>query len=212
MAVNGRDLERSSEDPRLSRTPLAHHRHGQHAAEPVTRSGGRRAVGVVAVEQRNDVPRHGSSGLRGRRGHRPRSPAPAAPSPEGIRAVPSCRSWSSRAACRRRSAQTRLPSARHSSHGALGEGVEPGCTSVGEPLITFSTSAVAVCVSSAFWVSLISRAFSIAITAWSAKVRSRSIWCSAILPGSGGSPISRRSVTPLEQRGPDEGGAVSVRR
>ena len=45
-----------------------------------------------------------------------------------------------------------------------------GCTSVGELAITFRISAVAVCRSSASWVSLNSRTFSIAITAWSAKV------------------------------------------
>ena len=45
-----------------------------------------------------------------------------------------------------------------------------GCTSVGESLITRSTSAVAVWRSSACCVSLNSRAFWIAITAWSAKV------------------------------------------
>ena len=50
-----------------------------------------------------------------------------------------------------------------------------GCTSDGELAITFRMSAVAVCRSSASWVSLNSRAFSIAITAWSAKVCSRSM-------------------------------------
>ena len=45
-----------------------------------------------------------------------------------------------------------------------------GCTSVGELLITSRISAVAVCRSSASLVSLNSRTFSIAITAWSAKV------------------------------------------
>ena len=45
-----------------------------------------------------------------------------------------------------------------------------GCTSDGELAITLRMSAVAVCRSSASCVSLNSRAFSIAITAWSAKV------------------------------------------
>ncbi len=49
-----------------------------------------------------------------------------------------------------------------------------GCVSVTEPLITRSTSAVAVCRSSASLVSLNRRTFSIAITAWSAKVLSSS--------------------------------------
>ena len=47
-----------------------------------------------------------------------------------------------------------------------------GCTSDGELAMTFRMSAVAVCRSSASLVSLNSRAFSMAITAWSAKVRS----------------------------------------
>ncbi len=45
-----------------------------------------------------------------------------------------------------------------------------GCTSDGELAITFRMSAVAVCRSSASLVSLNSRVFSMAITAWSAKV------------------------------------------
>ena len=45
-----------------------------------------------------------------------------------------------------------------------------GCTSVGELLMTLRISAVAVCRSSASLVSLNRRTFSIAITAWSAKV------------------------------------------
>ena len=47
-----------------------------------------------------------------------------------------------------------------------------GCTSVGDSLMTRSTSAVAVWRSSASFVSLNSRAFWIAMTAWSAKVLS----------------------------------------
>ena len=50
-----------------------------------------------------------------------------------------------------------------------------GWTSVGDSLITFSMSVVAVCRSSASLVSLNSRTFSIAITAWPAKVFSKSI-------------------------------------
>ena len=45
-----------------------------------------------------------------------------------------------------------------------------GCGSAIEPLMTSSTSAVAVCRSRASCVSLNRRTFSIAITAWSAKV------------------------------------------
>ena len=50
-----------------------------------------------------------------------------------------------------------------------------GCTSDGELAMTFRMSAVAVCRSSASLVSLNSRAFSIAMTAWSAKVVTSSI-------------------------------------
>ena len=59
-----------------------------------------------------------------------------------------------------------------------------GCVSATEPLITCSTSAVAVCCSSASVVSLSRRTFSIAITAWSAKVCSRSDWRAGVTPGS----------------------------
>ena len=52
-----------------------------------------------------------------------------------------------------------------------------GCTSVGELAITLRISAVAVCRSSASLVSLNRRTFSIAITAWSAKVCSRRLCC-----------------------------------
>jgi len=45
-----------------------------------------------------------------------------------------------------------------------------GCTSDGELAITFRISAVAVCRSSASLVSLNSRVFSMAMTAWSANV------------------------------------------
>jgi hypothetical protein len=65
-----------------------------------------------------------------------------------------------------------------------------GCTSVCERLITRRMSLVAVCVSSAVvssrllaWSSLNSRTFSMAITAWSAKVFSSSIWVREKGPG-----------------------------
>ena len=58
-----------------------------------------------------------------------------------------------------------------------------GWVSATERLITCSTSAVAVCCSSASCVSLKRRAFSIAITAWSAKVCSRCTWSGSKLPG-----------------------------
>ncbi len=66
-----------------------------------------------------------------------------------------------------------------------------GRASVAEALIMRSTSAVAVCCSSAVVSSVLrasssvnSRTFSIAMTAWSANVRSRSIWRSEKAPAS----------------------------
>src|SRR6516225_225374 len=53
-----------------------------------------------------------------------------------------------------------------------------GARSPGEELMTCKTSAVAVCCSSASRVSVNSRAFSIAMTTWSAKVETSSICCS----------------------------------
>ena len=59
-----------------------------------------------------------------------------------------------------------------------------GWTSVGDCEITCRILAVAVCCSSASLVSVNRRTFSIAITAWSAKVCSNSIWCGVNCPGS----------------------------
>ena len=58
-----------------------------------------------------------------------------------------------------------------------------GWVSVIDPLITRRISAVDVCCSSASFVSLKRRTFSIAITAWSAKVLSSSSWACEIGPG-----------------------------
>ena len=60
-----------------------------------------------------------------------------------------------------------------------------GCTSPGEEAMTLRISAVAVWRSSASLVSLSRRTFSIAITAWSAKVRISSIWRAGVWPASG---------------------------
>jgi hypothetical protein len=54
-----------------------------------------------------------------------------------------------------------------------------GCTSVGDRLITPKISAVAICCSNASFVSVNSRTFSMAMTAWSAKVWSNAI-CSRV--------------------------------
>ena len=65
--------------------------------------------------------------------------------------------------------------------------------------MTRRISAVAVCRSSASCVSLNRRTFSIAITAWSAKVCSSSIWCAAEAPGlapGDGEHADRRAVAP----------------
>ena len=59
-----------------------------------------------------------------------------------------------------------------------------GCTSPGELEMTRRISLIAVCCSSDSLVSLNRRTFSIAITAWSAKVRSSAICLSVSGPGS----------------------------
>jgi hypothetical protein len=68
-----------------------------------------------------------------------------------------------------------------------------GWTSVGELAMTFRISAVAVCRSSASFVSLKSRTFSIAITAWSAKVLTSSICLSL----NGRTSVRRMLITPI---------------
>jgi hypothetical protein len=60
-----------------------------------------------------------------------------------------------------------------------------GCGFSIDSLMTWSTSAAAVCRSSVSRVSLNRRTFSIAITAWSAKSWSRSICRCGVSPGSG---------------------------
>ena len=83
-----------------------------------------------------------------------------------------------------------------------------GCRSLGEREMTLSTSAVAVCCSSACCSSRVractssnSRAFSIAITAWSAKVVTSSI-CLSVNGRTGGAPgRSRRSAMPSRSSG-----------
>ena len=78
-----------------------------------------------------------------------------------------------------------------------------GCTLVGEPLITRRMSAVAVWFASASCVSLNSRAFSMAITAWSANVASSAICLSVRVPGLGGrhrDDADRRTVAHQRRR------------
>ena len=74
-----------------------------------------------------------------------------------------------------------------------------GCTSVGDSLMTRSTSDVAVCRASASWVSLNRRTFSIAITAWSANERMSAIWRASKISASGRAvpiaPMTRPSRT-----------------
>ena len=65
--------------------------------------------------------------------------------------------------------------------------------SCADRLITLSTSAVAVCCSSAASVSLNRRAFSMAMTAWSAK-RSTSVICSS---ENGRGAVRHIAITPI---------------
>ncbi len=83
------------------------------------------------------------------------------------------RSWRRRAACRRRRQKMPRSVAPNSRSQLSRIFSNTGCASATELLITRSTSAVAVCCSSASLVSLNSRTFWMAITAWSAKMRQR---------------------------------------
>ncbi len=94
--------------------------------------------------------------------------------------------------------------------GVIGVGwAKPGPASKVERLMTLSTSAVAVCCCSDSRSSLSRRVFSMAMTAWSAKVFSNSSWTFDIGPGSAqptpmtpiGSP-SRSIGTPNSRRQP----------
>ena len=80
-----------------------------------------------------------------------------------------------------------------------------GCTSDGELAITFRISAVAVRCSSASCVSLNSRTFSIAMAAWSAKVRS-----SAMCLSSKGCTSVRRTRIEPSARPSRSSGTASV--
>jgi hypothetical protein len=73
-----------------------------------------------------------------------------------------------------------------------------GPRSVGELEMTRRISAVAVCCSSASFVSLNSRTFSIAMTAWSANVLSSSI---SLFENGRTSPTESRRPTPMAPMG-----------
>ena len=112
----------------------------------------------------------GSTGARARAPGRPRSAAQRQQRVVLTRRRTPARSSVIPRSCPPSTSQTRLPSAWHSSRARSATASSTGCTSVGESLMTRRTSAVAVWRSSASLVSLNSRAFWIAITAWSAKV------------------------------------------
>ena len=76
-----------------------------------------------------------------------------------------------------------------------------GCTSVGEPLMTRRMSAVAVCRASDSCVSLNRRAFSIAITAWSANVCASDISWSSKLPSAARRIAMQPIARPSRSRG-----------
>ncbi len=91
------------------------------------------------------------------------APSPSSPiSPAGVAAACTVKLWPSRR-------MTKLESQASSRTAVVTMASNTGCTSVGELLMTRSISAVAVWRLSASFVSLNSRAFWIAITAWSAK-------------------------------------------
>ena len=76
-----------------------------------------------------------------------------------------------------------------------------GCTSDGEQAITLRISAVAVCRSSASLVSLNRRTFSMAITAWSAKVCSSATCWSPKAAGSAQPTVIAPIGSPLRSIG-----------
>ena len=81
-----------------------------------------------------------------------------------------------------------------------------GAVSATELLMTCSISAVAVCCSSASFVSLNSRAFSIAITAWSANVFSNAISFSLKAPG-----FLRTPIVPMAAAAASKGAKIAER-
>ena len=83
-----------------------------------------------------------------------------------------------------------------------------GCTSDGELAMTFRISAVAVCRSSASCVSWNCRTFWIAITAWLAKVDSRSI--SLAENGWGSRQVT--AITPMTSLSASKGIATALRK
>jgi hypothetical protein len=83
-----------------------------------------------------------------------------------------------------------------------------GWTSVGDALMTCRISAVAVCCSSASWVSLKSRVLSIAITAWSANVCNRPISAGA----NGRTWLRSSAITPIDWPSRSIGTASTVRK
>ena len=195
------------------RLALAQHRHRQHRAEAAPRLAARARRGTRSSMQRNDVARRGSS--RRSRNARPateRAVASAARADRvgrrvgavvavivqqlAVDAQPDAAAFAPGTAARRARRRRRTPAARRSA----------------SALMTCSISAVAVCRSSASLVSLNRRTFSIAITAWSAKV------CEQVDLVLGERRRARRAVTaiapttsPLAQHRHGQHGAVAGR-
>ncbi len=145
--------------------------HAAHAAGQIGHGG---RVGHVNGTSRADDPR--CDGLIERLGEGARDGVERRPAPRG-RSAP---------ARRRRAGRCRAARWRTGAGNCRGSCRTPAAASATELLITCSTSAVAVCCSSASLVSLNRRAFWIAITAWSAKVLSSAICLSAERPGVAG--------------------------
>ena len=115
-------------------------------------------------------------------------------------------SFSRRTAIRRKNAPSRRMTAANKYPPAISYVVSrmasnTGCTSVGDSLMTLRIAAVAVWRASASLVSLNSRTFSIAITAWSAKVCSNCTWCGVNCPAS----LRVTPIIPIEPPSRDSG-------
>ena len=191
-----RGLPRISGTASRVRTPIARYS---------WRSGYWSSTGID--ERRIEVTVHGarSASLISARRCRPR--AVASPTRDGGAVAE--RSIAARPRCQMQIESRRRAPPRRAALAAIVSNT--GCTVGRELLITRSISAVAVCCSSASCVSLNSRTFSIAITAWSAKVCSSSICCRSKRRAAATTSRSRRLPRPRASRAPRRSSGTTTR-
>ena len=165
-ASNGRTsvAEQRNHAERLA---LAQQRHVQRGAETAMTLLDRRGRRDTRFRALAAHPRRGSTAVRAARVRQSMSCARGNTSTRHVGGVRRSVARHGAQVGRRPCSQTRLPSARQSSPARCATASSTGCTSVGDSLMTPRTSAVAVCRSSATFVSLKRRTFSSAITAWS---------------------------------------------